>query len=641
MAEGRIATLKEVPVEAIEQAIRNGVEELTAKIKRRNARGQLGYIISGINQKLSEILDGTFEKWLRDLAGGGQFYVDLTNPSDPLDRPIKPFEITIEGPMKLVDRSANAHLFGPTATMPVWQQPGWQPGAPPPVPTAAPQYTVPGTGYQAPGTFQAPPILANMPWAQGLSPADQWAVAQQLEAKLGPAAVAPGATLASDQMALRQIADLKAEVVQARAEKQHAEATLENERKVHQKEMTTLNERLDKIEKTAAEERHKAEMRVLEAKMDALATRKHDEPSTDWAKLAAALAPIGTAMITSSNTRDQEVQKLQFQTLQTMLAADKKKGGDGELLQHLAPILAPVLLQLVQNKSPEAQANLHATLMDAMMHNMSMTAQFVQSMTEIQNNAQGEMPWWVPIVQGAVSSLTDIATAWAAMKGDQAPKLPHGVIRRPMGLPAGMPGVEQGMPGMPGMPGASMPAPAAGGIYRNLDDAAGSAPPLSQPPVQQGPNPETVVRIIMMSPQLPREFKTPEWERVLLAIHRQENVLETAELTLGLLVHLQRFDRLPAQMGEVFDKPQEVLTAMIGDLPIKQWAPGYLKALIDALVMMITQDDEDEPEDAEEDEPEPEDAEVVEAEALVTPAPAETVTDVLPPPALQAFSRTS
>jgi hypothetical protein len=586
----RTVAQQEVPLDGIKDAIEKGINEVSVKVSRRNHRGQLQALVSQWAIPTSDLanLDGR----LGQMAGGGEYLIDSFNTMNLLERVLPPFMVRIEGAPRPADtqmlagqmqqpQGMNPTSFGglSMATNPFQvQQHGQTPmlqglltpqGAQGPLPLAG----VPGQPFMYPGQQpQGQPGIYG--WAGGLAPQQQADYLRHYENHLPP-----GASVPSDQMALKQVADMKAEVATARAEAAAAAEKLEAERAAHKEEQAKLAERMDRIERDGKDREHKLQLEMMEKRFTAqiekmaeqgkaaaeaaklAASAPKSNPIADYVPLVAALAPVLAAMVSSGK-------ESQAQTMQALVAmsAPKPNNANMDLLKTLTPVIAPMILKFMDSRGPDAQSKAYEVLADSNMQQMAMMAQFIQTMAA----SQGDQSPWVPFLQQAAGGIME--TIGAYMESKKAQQQPPHMIHQ---------GQVHGLP---------QPPP------QNVGATVMQPPAREEDTNPQAASPKEIVNMIMLSPQVPAEFKTPGWAKVLLAVHEQQPVEEAATVFLDHVEALMQADKLPQILAQILTHSEQVVGGLIRGLPIMQINPKYGEALIAQILAALTPPEDDEAE---------------------------------------------
>lgn len=534
----RVATREGVPLDEIRDA-QSKWEAVQVRIQRRVAGGKLAALGTKI-MTLPE-LEG-IESWIKERAGGGQFRVEARDPKNTLEYadPIPPFTCDIEGPPK--PSNAFEHAVPLAATENTHGAAGMtflDSLAPP----AEPVFNGPIT----------PELMARIPsW---VSPEHwrYWLAHQRTDmvaARLGlesPGRQAPASTFSSDQLAVKQLDEVRADLAQREARALQREKDLNTELERVRKE----NERHKDEERSLREKAERDLMNVrLEALQRELATLKSVPPAPPpkpalapevWVGMATALAPVLVAVVTSGSSRQAalaeqqaKVAELQMTGLSTVIgAANGKKSDMTGLLEgalKLAPLLTPVLAEFFKNKSPTAQANLFSTLMEGNLTTLSTMGSFLQTMMEM----QGGDPWWRPMVENGIQGVVAAANQYAAVAAEQ-----NGAKAPQTQAAAGM---------MKQTPGAGM------------------------------------ATVIVNHPQFPKELKNGAWVEVIAALHDKAHPENIAEFVTEQLVGMEnRKENMPEFFANVFEAPEQAFTMLMSNLPIYRQDRPYADSVIKAI----------------------------------------------------------
>jgi hypothetical protein len=92
---------------------------------------------------------------------------------------------------------------------------------------------------------------------------------------------------------------------------------------------------------------------------------------------------------------------------------------------------------------------------------------------------------------------------------------------------------------------------------------------------------------MMMSPQLPAEYKTPEWRELFLAIHKLEPVEQVAQRFVDHCAELAQGAGLPPGLHDLFEDPESALQRVIPRLPVVQYAEEYARKLFAQIVAYV------------------------------------------------------
>lgn len=543
--------VEDIPIEQIRE-LSKSYSEVLIRLSRRNDRGQVATVYNGIKMPTLDLV--TIDTWANAMAGGGRYRCEVKDPMEPSKYVTNPFWFVVEGPPRpprFLGRPEAPIPMG--VTQPQQQQIGddvtnYYPGVPP---FAQPQQQ----GVQQ--AFQPPPS----PWAQGLAgPNSQGYQPVPYVARTSPHALPPGATMASDELAIRQLGDLKAELAQARSEMRATAERLsaENERLKHE---------LAQKERQVEAERHNAQIAALTAKIEAMSQRPA-EPSKneikDWAPVLAAVAPVIQAMVTSRASEAQKGLEVQAQVLQSM--AQKPSGSELDVLAKLAPVVMPLVTDAMKQRGPEAQAALFQSMAESNLNNVAMMAQLIEAFASASGGGKEE-PWWLPMVKNALEGVVQVAAAYTQQPGGLPGQKP--LPPRPTGALAGYATVpQQSQPQQP-------------------------PPPAQQPTkVSVASPPKVPPQLELMFQLLPGDYQTPEWRWILAAIHADPPtpVATVAVKLTAHLEHLLGFDLLPPGLETLREHPRATLEALLEKLPIATTNPPYARELLDRVLGFLAED---------------------------------------------------
>jgi len=544
------ATYQGVPSDKIAEA-QTRWENIYVKLFRRVAGGKLSALGPKhmTPQELAKI-----EEYLQQLAGGGKFRVEPRNPDNLLEyaEPIPPFEVEIEGHPKPATPAEHGvkGISGGISAMEGPQQMNWNPGQPPQAPN--PPYE------HMPGWMRSMPPSYGHAWASQMNPSYALnALGEQPRSNGQPA---PAAMYASDQIGVQQLNYTREQLTKERTER-------EQERKEWEKRFELLQSQINDSKEQAREAKLQAERDRLEAKLEAMQSQKSNIDPQVWIGLATAMAPVLSAMVSSGQakaaTQQEQATKaieLQMQGMNTLMSASAKKGSDLDgivkSVAALAPVLGPVMAKWIENKSPGVQADLYSTLQEGNLTTLTTMAQFLQMMME----ANGNDPWWRPMVESAIESVQQVGAQMAVQAGSKNPA------------------VQQ------------------------------QAEQTKKPAMTQG---QTVATMVFNNAQFPRDMKTGQWFEIIAAMHDRIDADQVSHALAQHIVNLANNNSLPELIENIFDKPEEVLNMLVGPLPIKTQAPPYVEQVINltahklrtAVPVDTEADEQPEPEAAQ---PEPE-----------------------------------
>lgn len=590
--------VEDIPLDQINDLAKS-MEEVSIRLCRRNERGQVATVYNGIKVRTLDL--AKIDDWSREMSGGGRYRCEVKDPLDSGRYVMSPFWFSVEGPPRPprflgspVDftpgqaqgaAGMQSYYQGPQGYQPP-QQNGYGAPAAQPQPSASPAY--------------APP---PSPWSQGLDPSQRggyqptpyYAARPLMERPQ----MAPGATTSSDEVALRQVADLKGELATMRAE---SKAMLEK----LNSENTRLREQLAERERAVEAERHRAELSALTARIEAMQqAQSRPQPEsksnvTDWAPLAAAVAPVLSAWISSQSSAAAKSLEVQQQGLQSLMQAtlgQSNKTSDVEkLITTLGPLVMPLISENMKSRGPEAQAGLFQAMAENNLNSVAMMAQLIEAFASAGGK---EEPWYLPMIKEALGGVVQVAQAYT---------------QQPGGLPGQQP--------IPPRPSGALAA------YSTLDEAAPSQAPQQAAPTAKRPapqQPKVPQNLEVLFSLLPGEFQTNEWRAILRALHAEPAPAadKVAVMLTSHLEHLVTFDMVPALLSQVREHPRATLEALLEKLPVARSNPSYAKQVLDLTLTYLAEDGfagpaSGEPVEAEV-EAEAHDGEVVEAEAVAAP----------------------
>lgn len=593
-------TLEEIPLDQIRDAMAN-YEQVNIRVTRRNDRGQIATVYGDVIRETAELAD--IDEWLRANAGGGRFRIEARDPNDKTRYVLPPFHVTVEGPPRPPrflghpsDATVGPGAYGPSGAYPPVGMENQQMTYQGPKPPASYQQPQPFYGHQDP--HDAPPPA----WLAGIHPSLRSGYVFPRSNPMGEAPRAPSATIASDALALRQLE-------QQRGEAQAQIAKLEAQNHALQDKLDRMLEELKAERERAREERHRLELEALKKEM--LSTRKPDESVTDWTKIAAAMAPFAPVLAAMVQSREQSSSKaleLQQAGLQSLMQATLTQANKPNGLTELMPVVLPMLKELMESKSPKAQAELYNSMVENNLNSVAMMAQLVEAFA----SSGKEEPWYLPMIRETLNGVVGMTEAYMQGKG-----LPgqRGEDLRRLAAPQQQTPQQQ----------APQLAPQVGqATYSTFDDVE-PAPQQPQPrvsvrrqpiappapePVAQAPEvvasapadaidageddaPEDLVAIErelretakpshrMLLTMLPADYQTLEWRIILLRMHAaDEDAEDIAETLAGYLAELHGAGELPESLADLPQDPARALDRVFSFLPVQREAPEYAAAVI-------------------------------------------------------------
>ncbi len=551
MTRTKKATFQGVPTDKIEEALTKW-ENIYVKLFRRVAGGKLS-ALGPRNMTPHELVK--IEEYLSELAGGGKFRVEPRNPENLLEYcdPIPPFEVEIEGRPKPATPAEHglrgigggiSAMEGPQPLL--WGQQGYGPAAayPGAVGTDPAGYAPPAYQQNLPAWMrQMPPVMAA-----GFAGQQQPGKVLNMMGEAQPStsyAQAPSAMYSSDYLGVQQLNYTRDALTKERAER-------ESDRKEWEKRFEQMQQLMNDSKEEARAAREKAERDRLEAKLEAMTQAQQAKPAIapeTWVGLAGAMAPVLTAVVSSGQQRaatQQDAQtkavELQMNGMQSLLAASQSKGGELEgilkTVAGLAPMVTPFITKMAENKSPGAQADLFSTLAENNLTTLTTMGQFLQAMME----ANGNDPWWRPMIESAIESVQQVGTQMAAQAGSRQAQA------------------------------AQSAAPQGGN---------------SKPPMTQG---AMLATTIVNSSQFPAELKTGAWFQAIAAMHDQVEAQQVGDHIAQHVVELANADALPDLLdGILGTDPRAVLDQLMSPMPISKQNPQYAESVIAATLDRLSQ----------------------------------------------------
>lgn len=527
----RLPTLGGMPEPEAMHELMKSYDKVSARILRRNDKGQHATVFGNVSIKLDELLN--IEDWLKVQAGGGGYLVILRDPND-LTNTLMKFNLPVEGP---------------------------------PLPPA--QHT--GNPVAAGGFGNVPSINTPMSrWAQGLNPQNQ-------------AAYTGGPSIASDALAVKELTETKARAARLEAE-------LVAERREMAQTMRRLEEQNEKQRLQAMEDRHKSELQLVQEQMKRqndemkmlLTSSKDSSSSADqikaYAAMAGAIAPVFATMISSNKDSQAKAMEVQTSGMNNVMAAmmeqSKKPDPMMDMFKTLGPIVIPMMTEQMKAKGPEGQAMLYSAMSENQLNSVAMMAQLIEAFA----GNQQEEPMWLPMVREVLQGAVNVGQAMMDTPG--APGAPGAP---PQGMPmvAGAPPHHE-LPPQPIPTGAEVVYDTEATVAAAVDATA----PAGEEP-SSGANPSEQ-RLRAMFSLLPKAFKTTEWEVILLEMHNEETPPEElAELIASHIAHCLNFDLLPEEMETVQTDPAGTFARLLSILPIAKSNPARAEALVGATVEQL------------------------------------------------------
>ena len=373
---------------------------------------------------------------------------------------------------------------------------------------------------------------------------------------------APGATIASDQALQRQLQD-------ERAQKEKQIAKLEEQNKHLLDRLDRLADELKEERASAREERHRLEMAAMRREMTSIAQKPPTKSPVESMAAFAPFVPVLVSMIESRASSSTQGLQLQQEGLQSLMTATlqqaNKPDATSEMMKTILPLALPFLQNMMEAKSPKAQAELFNSMVENNLNSVAMMAQLIEAFAA---NGQDE-PWWLPAIRETLGGVVGLSQAYIQGKGLPGQPPDANVLLNPG---------SQSVPPQTNAPGATSygvyEAPPADAIEAqvgsNGSQPAQSAQPIHAPMAgshaRKAVNEVTPLQQVMLD-ALPPDFATPEWRVIVLRLHQSEDVEELATLISSHLENCMNFGLLPEQMQDIRTNPIEALVQCLGPLP--------------------------------------------------------------------------
>lgn len=550
-SQQKAKTFQGVPRELIEEACKIH-EQVACYISRRNTANGRMHTLGKYIFSTKDL--GDIETWLDANAGGGSYTIrpQRMDNTNVFAEPLYTFQVDVEGAPK--PATAKEHgLVGVSAGGGTVQ---------------AAIAAAGGPAFAAPVKPVPPELYATLPEpVRTLTPQQQWDyINAQKPLSLATGFAYPQGVpymkapqFSSDELAAKQTDELRSEKERMGKEAKEREVKL-------QSELDALRKRLDEEKEERRRQEREAEQRMMQSQMESLrlqiaeAKATPAKPAFDLNAIVAlvgAAAPFVTAIVTSSKDRaiaQVEQQQKAFEIQMRGLSEITNRPKEDPLKAVIAavaaigPLVMPALTELIKSKSPEAQANMYATMAESQMTGFSMIAQLTEQLAKMSGGSQE--PVWLPMVQGMLGSVMTTAENYFASKQNGAPQ--------PNQLPA------------------------------NAGNNATAPSAVQATPQNQATPGQTVAKLIVMHPSFPAEMKNQEWFEVVAALHDNYDVEHVAERAAELLTAMEEAGKIPASMIEAFEAdPKKALHTLLAQMPITQADPAYVNKFIDSLVALL------------------------------------------------------
>lgn len=586
------SAMKEIPFDKI-QDVAKTYEHCVLRVTRRNQKGQMQTVIPNWERPVLDMLD--IEQHLINMAGGGHFRVEMKNPKVGVEPVflVPPFMVNIEAPPKPVALSSDAPA-------------GFVPGMP-----------------GMPAGFGPPAVGGGMAWGNGLSPAQQQsyfgAMPNGGANMWGPYGPPPpwarpnngnGTTRhMPDEIALRQVADLKEELGKLREEAKAERAAREADQRRweerqsqaqrdHERELAKMREEREREREAARErerdeDRRRSEERYRELQLQMMAPKK---------SVAEELAPLLERLTDSRGSRADHELQLQLKMMEMqqqgamsqmqMMQAMFLKAGNGDKETYA------LLKEVMNQKSPEMQAALINQMLEMQITSVGAMANLVKE------TMPDQPPVWLQAILGGLDKVGSMAEEYIQSRNEQpvqrqmhqmpAPPAPRQFVPpASQALVADEPHVvvidATGAPA-PDQPPAPTPAP--------VESAAEPSPEELERGVNEAMNLEddaarveaVSAEVDKLAPLLPADFHTVEWRTILIELHVQRPPERVAHILTRQLSHLIEFRGLPQRLSGFLADPTKTLQALVGWLPIWNRDRAYCEKVIELTVGFLAQE---------------------------------------------------
>ena len=533
MSNKKPTALGEPPRELILEAKKNHTE-CRVDIRRRASKGQWNQCEHWMLD-VGELL--TIEDRLRQWGGGGDYRVHATDPATGNDV-VPAFMVNLEGASK----------------------PFRDPSAAPEVPfgtSYTPQAVIDGIRNRYAATRRLEP-LSFAPPREGR---DEGAKQKY----------------ASDELAVREIDRLCAELDRKESSYEALRKELDESKRKHLETVESLRDELRQMRDSVKDREIEARQRELEVRLETASKNR-----LDLVGLMAAAAPILTAVMqngASTRTAAAEAQaRSQEQTMTLLTSMATAKDGTMSELVKLAPVLMPMVQQMMEARGPKAQAEIMQMMADQILTQTSMTAQVMQMAAENQPQ-DSPLAMLFQQVGGALERSAEVLARSAA--SEQQQERPQ----QPVHVHANAP-----------------PAQVQAGAQTEPIEA-----------VQERELVDPDVAALPVWTRVSRSFHTAEWANLVHFMERGSTIEPLAVAICGQLENLDRIGITPPELRGVFEEPELLKTALLDHLDIAQSQPAYVDKLYEAIARELGAGDEDgDKENPEESEQEPR-AAVVEA----------------------------
>ncbi len=573
MTKGIPQVREGIPIDALTEA-KKSYENAKCKISRRNDKGQIAMVYGSMLRTIDELFD--IDSWLGTMAGGGEYRIEARDPNNPATYIVPPFKVKVEGAPHKPKFLGNPVHNAPYGT---------------PDPNNYPQ---PPGGHGMFDPNQPPPP----PWLQGVHPAVQGYYGG--DSRYYPPSrgrggqPAPGATVASDQLALKELGETKAAMAEMRAE-------LKALNDKHDTETTRLRDQLAEEREKAREVRHKADMEMMQQRIELAQQQQQRQPQPEPSSMEkfAWLAPVLVAWLESNGAKSTKAIEMQQSGMKTLLEAGLQQNSKGDPgIEMMKTIVMPMMLKQMDAKSPKALAELYNATTENNLNSVAMMAQLIEAFASNQENE----PWWLPMVKETMNGAMGITEHIMQSQQPQP--------QQPIQMQPGVPAPQQVAP-------EAQPA-AQSAVYTTEEPAQQPEGAVVTPPPEPD-RPQTVQQAVMLG-MLPKDFQTPEWKTIVLKLHNERDLEKVVNLVTAHLQHLIDFEMLPEMLADIVDNPEEALTRVLHPLPAYTQRKDFVEAVYANVLLALREDGyivldvqgqdvtPEQPEQPEQDEPEPQNA---------------------------------
>lgn len=558
--------------------------------KKRQTSGGAEPLTKTWSAELRELIDGRLDERIFNEWGGGDYTVEVRIPGTL--EVLQKYRYSKAGMPK---QPGTAAPYGYAPQQPAFGFPGGFQGA---IPSGGgPMYGIPGVNippgaYVMPG--MVPQLMANgaltpppadlVPaFARGLPLVEQWNAVYGELARSGR--LPAGASIHSDALASQHAHAWEARERQAATEAKELRDRIEKMERERAEDAKRADRERAADAARVAEERHKADMRLLEQKIESMSAASRGPSTMEmFTGLATVLAPVAVAWVQSNAKRDadmaaaQQAQQLELarmgrestSLIVSTIANKPQSNGLEDIVKLLAP-LTPVFLKWMDADSPSKRAE----VLQMMNTNMLMNLKMVSDMINMQAESLPETPSWLPAAQGIIGALLEGFKNMGGL-GGKALTTPA-----PKGLPSGSNG-------------ASVPAQTdEDAVWHHLE----------------AQDAEAAAKTRQAWALIPQDagFHTPEWRILIFNFYMKLLPTELAPLIADYVEHLLKFGMLPpAFVGPDPKQPliithsRETLAQILNAL---QHEPAYTKQVIEACVKEFEErtkgDDADDADDEE------------------------------------------